>query len=141
MRRKNQRGSAIIESGLVLSSFMFMLIGPIDFGQFLFRHQSIVERGRYAARWAITKSYSESTAQSAKNLVLYFQQSVTDEPPPAFWGLSPDDVTVTKVSGAANEPDRIVIRINNRFMMFSPYVAGQHQGRSIVVSMPYEGLS
>ena len=154
MRKRNQRGSTILESGLVFGSFMFMLVGTLDFGQFLFRHQSLTERVRYAGRWAVTRPYSATTPsdpntvyatpETIKNVILYNTATLNqnnNEPPPAtFWGLTASDVNVTRVTGAATQPDRLVIRVRNNFTMFSPYIAGQHQGRPIVISFPYEGL-
>ena len=152
MRKKNQRGSTILESGLVFGSFMFMLIGTLDFGQVLFRHQSLTERVRYAGRWAVTRPYASSqpsntqtvyaTPQSIRNIILYNTPTLDsqDTAPASFWGLGNGDVDVTRVTGSTTQPDRLVIRVRNRFAMFSPYIAGQREGRPIVVSFPYEGL-
>ena len=153
MRRRNQRGSTILESGLVFGVFMFMLVGTLDFGQFLFRHQSLTERVRYAGRWAIARPYAATqpandptvyaTPDSIRNMILYNVTSFgPNEEPPAttFWGLTSGDVQVERVTGAATQPDRLVIRVRNRFLSISPYIAGTHEGRPVVVSFPYEGL-
>ena len=50
-RRRARRGSAILESSFVFLGFFAMMLGSFDFAQFLFLHQAIVERTRYAARW------------------------------------------------------------------------------------------
>ena len=45
-------GSTILELALIFLVFLGLLIGTFDFGQFLFIHQALVERARYAARWS-----------------------------------------------------------------------------------------
>ena len=41
----------MVETSLVLLTFLMLLIGIIDFGQVLYFHQSLVERARAAARY------------------------------------------------------------------------------------------
>jgi hypothetical protein len=50
-RRRTSKGNVLVESALIFLMFFSMLIGVFDFGQFLFIHQSLVERVRSAARW------------------------------------------------------------------------------------------
>src|SRR5436190_1673805 len=51
-RRNNRSGQALIESSLILLVFLQVLIGIMDFGQFLYFHQSLSERTRAGARYA-----------------------------------------------------------------------------------------
>ena len=44
--RKGTRGAVMLESALIFLTFIAMLIGAFDFGQFLFIHQALVERIR-----------------------------------------------------------------------------------------------
>jgi hypothetical protein len=41
----------MVETALILLTFILMLIGTIDFGQVIYFHQSLVERARAAARY------------------------------------------------------------------------------------------
>jgi len=41
-RSKNQKGNEIVEFGLVFGILFFMIVGALDFSQFLFVHQTIV---------------------------------------------------------------------------------------------------
>ena len=50
-RRNRRRGHAMLEGALVLMIFLSFLIGTLDFAQFLYFHQSLVERVRMAARY------------------------------------------------------------------------------------------
>jgi Flp pilus assembly protein TadG len=54
MMRKSldrRRGQALVEGALVLFVFLAFIIGTLDFGQFLYFHQSLTERARAAARY------------------------------------------------------------------------------------------
>jgi len=50
-KKHSERGSQMVETSLILLTFLLMLIGTIDFGQVLYFHQSLVERARAAARY------------------------------------------------------------------------------------------
>src|SRR5437763_1492718 len=61
-----ERGQALMESALVILIFLSFLIGTLDFGQFLFFHQTLVERARAAARYgAVNPTDSAGTVNVA----------------------------------------------------------------------------
>lgn len=49
--RNRRRGQALIENSLVLFVFVAIFVGTLDFGQYLYFHQSLAERARAAARY------------------------------------------------------------------------------------------
>src|SRR3954454_10166914 len=51
MRSGRRRGQSLLENALVLIVLATFLIGILDFGQFLYFHQSLTERARAAARY------------------------------------------------------------------------------------------
>ena len=55
--RKRQRGQSLIESALVLVVALPILMGIMDFGQFLYFHQALSDRTRAAARWAAVNPF------------------------------------------------------------------------------------
>src|SRR5438132_12598398 len=57
-RDKRRRGQALVESALVLISFVAMLIGALDFSQILFFHQSLGERVRSGVRWGAVHAFN-----------------------------------------------------------------------------------
>jgi Flp pilus assembly protein TadG len=132
-RRRTSRGSAIIETALIFPLFFVILIGAFDFGQFLFIHQAMVERARYAARWGAINNPADST--SITNVVLYFR-STTPPSGTGFLNLAASNVTVTNPdSGTANY--RLTIRISGySYRVLSPYIAGTYTGPPITVSVP-----
>ena len=46
-----RKGQALVEGALMLFVFLTFIIGTLDFGQFLYFHQSLTERARAAARY------------------------------------------------------------------------------------------
>jgi Flp pilus assembly protein TadG len=68
--KKNQRGQAIIESGLVMMVVLPVLLGIMDFGQFLYIHQTLSDRTRSAARWGAVNTYANSGVNIC-NVALY----------------------------------------------------------------------
>jgi Flp pilus assembly protein TadG len=60
--RQRQRGQMFVESGLVMLIFLPVLIGVMDFGQFLYLHLSLTERTRAAAHYGAITTYTDGTA-------------------------------------------------------------------------------
>ena len=58
----------MIESGLIMMIFLPMLIGIMDFGQFLYFQSSLTERTRAAARWGAVNTFD---ATGITNMAIY----------------------------------------------------------------------
>src|SRR5260370_18185354 len=67
--RQNQRGQAFVESGLVMLVFLPVLIGVMDFGQFLYLHLSLTERTRAAAHYGAVTTYTDGS--EIANMTIY----------------------------------------------------------------------
>ena len=67
--RKNQSGQAFVESGLVMLIFLPVLIGVMDFGQFLYLHLSLTERTRAAAHYGSITTYTDGS--DIANVAIY----------------------------------------------------------------------
>src|SRR5579862_1493995 len=89
-RRRKNRGSTMLELCFIFLVFLCLLMGSFDFGQFLFIHQALVERARYAARWGMTTDIA-TTAQ-IQNMMVYGQSTAGSN---GYFGLTPSMVTVT----------------------------------------------
>jgi hypothetical protein len=122
-----------VEFALIGVLLFVLLVGIVDFAQFLFIQQAIVERARIAARWGAVTDPTNSSA--IRNVVLYLQSSAPPGGTPSF-GLTASMVTVsTADSGTANY--RLVVQISGySYKTLSPYLAGSYQGAPISVSVP-----
>ena len=49
--RRTRSGQALVETALMLVVFLALFLGALDFGQYLYFHQSLSERARAAARY------------------------------------------------------------------------------------------
>jgi Flp pilus assembly protein TadG len=131
--RRASRGSALLESALVLLGFAALVIGTFDFAQFLFIHQSLVERARNAARWGGLTSTPDTT--SVQNMVLYNQPTVPQNAQ-GYMGLTTDMVQVTTPDSGTDDYRVVVLITNYPYQILSPYIAGRYYGPDITVSVP-----
>jgi hypothetical protein len=90
-RARKQAGQSLIESALILSAFMGLLIGMTGIGQLLFVRQTLADRTRMAARWGALNSYDPA---AIRRVVLYGTADTTQSQS-AFFGLTPDAVEVS----------------------------------------------
>jgi Flp pilus assembly protein TadG len=139
-KREGERGSVFVETALIFTAFAFMLIGTFDFGQFLFVHQSLVERARNAARWGVINDPTNHTA--IQNMVLYNQSNLPgnqqgggNDAPPGFMGLTSDMVQVSDV-GTGTDYRLVVLVTNYPYVILSPYIGGTYNGPNITISYP-----
>ncbi|MFN3323683.1 MAG: TadE/TadG family type IV pilus assembly protein [Bryobacteraceae bacterium] len=133
-RKPDQRGAAMVEGALVLSLFLFLVIGIIDFGQLMFVHQSLTNRAGAGARYAAVRTFD---AEAARNVVLYGTANPNDSARPAF-GLTAANVNVELQDSNTDYP-RVVLTISGyRYHFISPLLARIATGRPITISLPYE---
>ncbi|MEO8131643.1 MAG: TadE family protein [Bryobacteraceae bacterium] len=134
-RTRRQRGQALVESALVMLIFLSFLIGTLDFGQFLFFHQSLVERARAAARYA---AVNPTDATGTKNIAVYNTAVPALDATPMVGGLTTSMVGV--VSSDIGLPEaRITVTITGYpFSFLSPYIAGSYTAKPIRAVMASE---
>lgn len=142
--RKNQRGQALVESGLVMLVFLPVFIGIMDFGQFLYLNQTLWERTRVAARYGATTTYT-SPGTDIVNMAIY------NDPAGAANGASATlpnmqgtdstkdgYVTATLSAADADGTRRIVVTVTHYPYSFLLMPSNQNY-RTVVDTEPYEG--
>ena len=132
---KGRRGQALIESALILVSFLAILIGAFDFGQLLFFHQFLVDRTRTGVRWGAVHAFDQT---AIKNMIRYNQSTQPDGVAP-FLGLSESNITVTVLdSGAPTERIQVAI-VDYPYHFFSPWIAKTFTNNlAVVETLPTE---
>lgn len=130
----SKRGSALVEMALIGVAFFVILLGILDFSQFLFLQQALVERARFAARWGALSDPTNSTA--IRNMVLYLSSTVpTDGTTPSF-GLTAGMIDVA-TPDAKTDNYRLVVKISGHsFALLSPYLPSSVAGAPISVTVP-----
>ena len=146
--RKRQRGQAIVESALTMLIFLPVLIGILDFGQFLYFHQSLTERARAGARYGAVHTFGDGS--EAVNVAIYNNPAgagggATALLPCIVTSCTANDgsavqATVTAtVSNAATDDSRVTVTITNYpFNFISPFMSKSTWLRTIRASQTYE---
>jgi Flp pilus assembly protein TadG len=89
--KRQRRGQSLVESALILTAFMGLLLGMASIGELLFVRQTLADRARVAARWGALNSYNP---EAIRRMVLFG----TAAPAPgqsAFFSLTPSAVEVS----------------------------------------------
>jgi Flp pilus assembly protein TadG len=130
VRGQGERGAVIVESGLILLAFFYMLLAIFDFGQFLFVHQAMVQRARNAARNGVVNNYTDTQVQS---LVLYDNIAGTGT---AFFGLTPTMVQVASSSADTDDARLEVKIVDFQYKIITPLLGNTYTAPTITVQMP-----
>jgi Flp pilus assembly protein TadG len=129
--RQKEGGSVIVETALIFLVFACLLLGAFDFGQFLFVHQALVERARYAARWGAISDPTNATAIT--NMVLYNAPTGSGS---GYFNLTAANVFVTS-PGVGTDNYVLNVKLSGyTYIRVSPYMAGSYVGPQINVSVP-----
>jgi Flp pilus assembly protein TadG len=134
-RQRRRRGHAMLEGALVLMIFLSFLIGTLDFAQFLYFHQSLVERVRTAVRYAAVHPTDTS---GITNMALYNKAVPGDSDLPLLPNLTAAMVAVTSVDAGTSDA-RVSVTISNYpFQFFSPLIARANTAKPITATMVSE---
>ncbi|HWB83789.1 MAG TPA: TadE family protein [Bryobacteraceae bacterium] len=133
-RRRSERGSVIVELSLIGLIFAVLVIGIMDFAQFLFYQQALLERVRSAARWGAVTDPTNTAAIA--DMVLYSQPADPGGGVSASFGLTPSMVSVT-TQDAGTDDYRLIVQVSGySFRVLSPVLAGKYFGAPIRISVP-----
>jgi Flp pilus assembly protein TadG len=90
MKRINSKGQSLVETSLILTAFMGLLLGIMAIGQTFFVRQTFSERVSSAARWGAVNAYQP---EKIRNFVR-FGTIAPDAGSTPFMGLASADVIV-----------------------------------------------
>ena len=139
--RQNQRGQMFVESGLIMLVFLPVLIGVMDFGQFLYLHLSLTERTRAAAHYGAITTYTDGS--DIVNVAIY------NDPAGAANGATPllpnlqgssstrDGYVTATLTDAGTDDARIRVTITNYPYSFL-LMPSDLNHRTITDTEPYE---
>jgi Flp pilus assembly protein TadG len=129
-QHRKQCGQSMVEAALVLSLFMMVILGLVNFGYILWMHQTLEHRARTAARYGVINPTDTTGMQ---NMVLY---NSTTGSGPAMFGLTASNVSAVHSSSNSFE-DRINVTVSGyQFFLWFPGMS--IQGKDITVSLPVE---
>jgi Flp pilus assembly protein TadG len=129
--RSRQRGSVFVEMSLIFMILVCLLVGTLDFGQFLFIHQMLTERARSAVRYGVTTTPIDTTG--VQNIVLYGQTTGSGT---GMFGLTSGMVLVSTANPNTDDY-RLTVKVTNfPYSVFSPYISGTYYGPDIIAALP-----
>ena len=130
IHHRRQRGQSMVEAALVLSLFMMVILGLVNFGYILWMHQTLEHRVRAAARYGVINPTDTTGMQ---NMVLYNSTTGTG---PGMFGLTASNVSAVHSSSDSFE-DRINVTVA-RYQFFLWFPGRAINGKDITVSLPVE---
>jgi hypothetical protein len=134
-KRRLERGSALIETSLVLLVFSVTLLEILDMGQFMFFQAMLMDRARAGARYAQVNTFNST---SITNVVVY--NNASGGAGRGLFGLTTAMVSVNRYD-AGLQTDRIEIVITNFPLAFrGPMLLADFSSRSFRVVVPSQGL-
>ncbi len=134
-KRKSEKGQALVESALSVTLFLVMLLGIIDFGQYLYFQQTLAERARAAARIALL---DPSKTSDIKNFARFNTTTPLTGAKPVLPGLTDTMITVTSADLGSPE-GRVTVTISNYPITFlTPGLAGTITAPISTVTYPSE---
>ena len=133
--RTNRRGATLVETTLILLTFIVMCVGVLDLGQFLYLEQSLVERTRQVARTAVVQNY---TPDQVVNAVLYGSAASPAPGASGYLGLSASNVSATISDPATNEKRLVIVVKDLPLRTFSPFLPRQMKSLPVRISIPLE---
>ena len=137
-RGKNQRGSSLVESALVMLTLLGMIIFILDMGRILLVQQYITERARATVRNAVVNNWD---ATSTKNYLVYNSTTAPNGGGAGLLGLLTTQVTYQTL-GTAGRPDyRLQVKVSGvPALVFTPFIAGSYSLAPITATMPAQSL-
>jgi hypothetical protein len=89
-RRRRSKGQSLVESALVLASFMVLLLGMVGVSEMVFVRQTLADRAHAAARWGALNAYDP---QAIRNMVLFGTSTPASDASPLL-GLTSTSVVI-----------------------------------------------
>jgi hypothetical protein len=105
-KRGRSKGQSLVESSLVLASFMGLVLGMAGVSEMLFVRQILTGRAHVAARWGALNTYDP---QAIKKMVLFGTTSPSSDASPLL-GLTPASVVIDN-PGCPGSSCRVTVTI------------------------------
>src|SRR5687767_4011287 len=138
--QRNRKGQGLVESAFVLLVFVFVFLGILDFGQFLYFHQSLTERVRVATRYGAVHTYTDGMSVIDVEINTTPSGTVDDQLPnvnaPSETNAAKATVTAG-ITNPGNDDARIRVTIANYPLTYLILPSSLAQ-RTVSYSQPYE---
>lgn len=134
-RRKRQLGSALVETALVFTTTITLVLFIVDMGRLLMTQQFITERARVGARNGVLNNWT--TTQVANYVV--FGSTTAGSSGVGFMGLTPSQVTVNQIADSGIGDARLQVKVSGvPLISLVPFLAGTYTAPPIVATAPMQ---
>jgi Flp pilus assembly protein TadG len=135
-RDSSQKGQAMMETALVFTAVICMLLFVVDMGRLLFLQQYFAERARAGARWAAVNTYDPAAVAN------WVCSNDSTNSGTGLFGLQPSNVSVSApVVDASNKPVYIRVTISGyQTVRLIPYIAGSFTNPPVSAIAPAQSL-
>ena len=134
-RKRTQGGQSMVESAFTMTIFIAMFVGIIDFGQFLYFHQSLVDRARSAVRYA---AVNPTATQTMVQQYTVYNDATATSGTPTIAGLTTSMVTLTRTGTSGTSDANVNVTITGYPISYlSLWVAGVRT-TSVAANLPSE---
>ena len=99
-RRRNQRGSAMVEMAISLMGFLLLVFGVMDFGWAIYQYDACNSAAQDAVRYASVHGSQSTSPATSDTMKTYVQNDTV--------GLDPSRLTVTSTWDPDNNPGSTV---------------------------------
>jgi Flp pilus assembly protein TadG len=135
-RKKSQRGAALVETALVFTAALAMILFIVDMGRILLTQQYISERAQAAVRSAVVNNWDSTSVQ---NYVVYGSTTAPDGGGAGLMGLTTSEVTFNTIADSGIGDGRYQVIVQGVPMFtWIPYMAGKYNAPTVTATAPVQ---
>lgn len=135
-RKKRQRGAALVETALVFTAALSMIVFIVDMGRILLTQQYISERAQAAVRSAVVNNWNST---SVKNYVVYGSTTAPDGGGAGLMGLTTSEVSFTSIADSGIGDARYQVTVSGvPLLTWIPYMAGRYTAPTVIATAPVQ---
>jgi Flp pilus assembly protein TadG len=128
----------MVESALVLTAILCMIIFILDMGRLLLTQQFISERARATARAAAVRNW---TAAEAANYLVFNSSTAPAGATFGIMGLKPSNVSFQKLGASGAADYRVQVRVTGvPVSLFIPFMAGTYTAAPVTVTVAAQSM-
>lgn len=114
--RRNDRGAALLEFGLVMVVFSMILFGVMDFGRAFYTYHFVSNAACEATRYAIVRGSTSTNPVTAADIESYVK-SMTPS------GIDPNSLTISTTWSPDNKPgSNVRVQVSDNFRFMTPFL-------------------
>ena len=135
-RKKSQRGAALVETALVFTAALAMIVFIVDMGRILLTQQYVSQRAQAAARSAVVNNWDQTAVQ---NYVVYGSTTAPDGGGAGLMGLTTSQVAFSTVADTGIGDGRYQVVVSGVPMFtWIPYMAGKYYAPTVTATAPVQ---